>query len=813
MANEHIFSKYQHHLKPNYQQSLVAGVLMILMHSVAPAAEESETTIDLQASEPHIFGEAFLDSDLLTASVSMPVATPDLGKQADLYLVASHESRWYQRTIWGWRDWSGDLEQLERYRSAELSESIEFSLFTDDQLLAGDYQVWIGYQVAGKEIQASEAPATFTVHSENVDVLHPFRSDAALEEYLKQSMSGGASSDFNQLAFQTFAAPESIDSTAGTTRVSTTNIQEAGVDEADIIKTDGEFLYLLRNCGFENCIATFALDSVTPMAEEVGVYQPPTEINDFSSATSSMYLIEDSAVGNDLIVTLSGSNPHVAWLDIWSWGSNEVELEFIDATDPANLSLSDRMVIEGSLISSRRVGDSLYVVTRYSPSLEGFVPYAFDENTQAANQSALEAATLTTLIPKVEFPEQDPRDLIESKDCYITTGSLDENYNPSIITVTSIPLANPESFSSTCFLGSTETVYMTTDALYLATTQNEYDILSRDSLIFDSEHITSIHKFSLNNGQVNYAASGEARGHLGWAEDKRSFRMGTGGGSGEYLNIVTSIGSTWNDTSSTRLTVLKEEGNRLETVDFIDGIGKPGEQLFAARFIGERAYLVTFQVIDPLYVIDLSDQENPTIAGELEIEGYSDYLHPVSENLLLGFGKDAIPDDGSSDFGFTRGAWYQGVKISLFDVADPANPFEINALVYGKRGSESELLTDHHAISFLPTSAFFPYRFAIPIQVHETEPDYELFDPDSPSAWYSFTNKGLYTFDVTEDGVFETGYIEGDSTNDVIDFAPFFSSFGDRSVLLDNAVFYVHQGEVIAVPYGTSYGSSNGTSP
>ena len=315
---------------------------------------------------------------------------------------------------------------------------------------------------------------------------------------------------------------------------------------------------------------------------------------------------------------------------------------------------------------------------------------------------------------------------------------------------------------------------------------------------------TSIHKFSLEEGVITYAASGEARGHLGWAEDKRSFRMGTGGENGEYLNIATSIGSTWNETSSTRLTVLKENGNRLETVDFIDGIGKPGEQLFAARFIGSRAYLVTFQVIDPLYVVDLSDQENPTIAGELEIEGYSDYLHPVDENLLLGFGKDAIPDDGSSDFGFARGAWYQGVKVSLFNVADPSNPTEINALVYGKRGSESELLTDHHAISFLPTSAFFPYRFAIPIQVNETEPDFEWFDPESPSAWYSFTNKGLYTFEVTDQGVMETGYIEGDSTDEVLDFAPFFSSFGDRSVLLDNAVFYVHEGEVIAAPYASS---------
>ena len=767
--------------------------------------ESDSLVLSLLQAEPHIFGDAILDSDKLSGSVTMPVAAADVGKQADLFLVAQHQDQWFQRTIWGWREWDEDLATLNRMNSTLLTDSIEMFLFNDDQLFAGEYEVWSAYQIDGEEIHAASAPVSFTVHSANEDALHPFRSDEAMEEYLKQGMIGGASTAFNQAAFQTFSVAESADSSASlAARVSTTNIQETGVDEADVIKTDGEYLYVLRNCGFENCIATFSLDAATPTAEEIGIYQPFAELNDFSSSTGSMYLIEDSPTNGDLLVTLSGSNPFVAWLDIWGWGNNEVEIEFLDASDPANLSLSERMVIDGTLISSRRIGDSLYVVTRYSPGLDGFVPYAFDEETQQANATALEEASLTTLIPQVDFPDQDPRDLIESKDCYITTNSLDENYNPSIITVTTIPLSAPDTFQSSCFLGSTETVFMTTDALYLATTQYEYDILAADSLFFDPEHFTSIHKFSLDEGGITYAASGQARGHLGWAEDKRSFRMGTGGDNGEYLNIVTSIGSTWNNTSSTRLTVLKEEGDSLETVDFIDGIGKPGEQLFAARFIGERAYLVTFQVIDPLYVIDLSDQENPSIAGELEIEGYSDYLHPVDENLLLGFGKDAIPDDGSSDFGFTRGAWYQGVKVSLFNVADPSNPTEINSLVYGKRGSESELLTDHHAISFLPTSTSSPYRFAIPIQVNETEPDFEWFDPESPSAWYSFTNKGLYTFEVTEQGVVENGYLDGDSTDDVIDFAPFFSSFGDRSVLLDNAVFYVHEGAVIAAPFANS---------
>ncbi len=323
----------------------------------------------------------------------------------------------------------------------------------------------------------------------------------------------------------------------------------------------------------------------------------------------------------------------------------------------------------------------------------------------------LTEASLTTLVPKLEMPDREPLDLIESQNCFMATSAVDINRNPTIITITTIPLSDPSAFASTCYLGNSETMYMTPQSLFLATTQNQYTILAPDALVYDPEHRTAIHKFSIADSGVSYSGSGEVRGHLGWSEDKRSFRMGAGGEDDNYLNVVTSIGDTWGSTSSTRLTVLKWVGNQLETVDFIDGIGKPGERLFAARFVENRAYLVTFRVIDPLYVIDLSDQENPAIAGELEIEGYSDYLHPVGENLLLGFGKDAIADDGSSDFGFTRGAWYQGVKVSLFDVSDPASPAEINSLVYGKRGSESEILSDHHAISFLPATGNNRARF------------------------------------------------------------------------------------------------------
>lgn len=774
---------------------LSAAFISLCGCNMVLAQEAGAIQLNLDPEQPHSYADVLLDTDSVTGSFDMTVDAADIGKTADLFMVANFEDRWYLRGYFGWEQWNGNPSDLKPFSELTLGSEVRFQMFNDEVLGAGDYTIWGAYGVENEELTIAAEPASFSISSSSADTLHRFSSPDAMEAYLKEGMSNGAGSGF--IALETFST--AADSTAaGSTasRVSSTNVQEVGVDEADIIKTDGEYLYALRNCGSDTCIAAFELDEDTPSAEEVGLYQPDNDEN-FTSA-NSLYLIEDSPTGSDMLVTLSGSNYYIAWADFWGWQGNELELEFIDAADPTDLELVEKLTIDGSLISSRRIGDQLYIVSRYTPGFEGFVAYAFDEATRLANTEALDKASLTTLLPQIEMSGEDARDLIESKDCYIATNSVDENKNPSIITVTTIPLADPSDFESTCFLGNTETVYMTTEALYLATTQFDYQMFSTDALFYDPEHTTSIHKFDLDNSGVEYAGSGEVRGHLGWSEDKRSFRMGTGGDQGEYLNVVTSIGSTWNDTSSTRLTVLKDEGDVLEEVDVIDGIGKPGEQLFAARFVDERAYLVTFQVIDPLYVVDLSDQDNPRITGELEIEGYSDYLHPVGENLLLGFGKDAIPDDGSSGFLDARGAWYQGVKVSLFDVSDLSDPFEINSLVYGRRGSESEVLYDHHGISFLPALGDQPFRFAIPIQVNDTEPDWEGFDPDSPSAWYSVTNKGLYSFEVTEEGVRETDYLEG-FTAESLRFAPF-SYFADRSVLTDNAVFYVNQGSVLSAP-------------
>jgi hypothetical protein len=260
----------------------------------------------------------------------------------------------------------------------------------------------------------------------------------------------------------------------------------------------------------------------------------------------------------------------------------------------------------------------------------------------------------------------------------------------------------------------------------------------------------------------------------------------------------------------------------------------------------DRAYLVTFRLIDPLYVLDLSDQENPQIVGELEIDGYSDYLHPVSDTLLLGIGKDAIADDGSSDFN-GRGAWYQGVKLSLFDVSDPTSPREIDAVVLGKRGTESTVLWDHHALSFIPGNGGEAARLAIPVQLHEDIPTWKSWDASDPSAWYDYTPRAQSSFEQSALGISQAGRLisevdngddfvialddhlidlsedtdtgtdKADSTDSGNDepipvelptrlIAPIFSYYSDRSVLLDDAVFFIHDGEVLTSFWGEDRG-------
>ena len=361
----------------------------------------------------------------------------------------------------------------------------------------------------------------FQVKAASADTLYPFTSDAAMESFLKQGLkAGSANPEFLQSATTAANDSASAEAPASASRVSSTNLQETDVDEADTVKTDGANMYTFRSCSKQTCIVTYELDAGRAQATELG----STQLSG-TQAPQGMYLIQDRPAGNDMLVTVGGQDSNTYWREIWNWQSGETQLEFFDASKPRDLQSIETLSIQGRLISSRRIGDNIYLVTRFTPFLPEYQPYAFDEEIVAQNALILETSSLSSLTPKITNSLNQVQDLISSENCYLPTKSLDRNQNPSVITVTVIPLASPAQHKSTCFVGNTETLYMTSDSLYLATTQSNYNSFAQDSLVYNQEHTTAVHKFSLESDSINYRGSGQVRGHLGWSEDKKSFRM------------------------------------------------------------------------------------------------------------------------------------------------------------------------------------------------------------------------------------------------------------------------------------------------
>jgi len=447
-----------------------------------------------------------------------------------------------------------------------------------------------------------------------------------------------------------------------------------------------------------------------------------------------MYL-HTASNGQNVIVTSTGySGGYLTQWDSPYWFSNEVSgIARVDVSDPSNARIAEDFTIDGSIISSRRIGSNLIVASRYYPNID-IDPYNV---TQEEYLAAVDAIDLATVLPTYSKSGTDEKtSLVDPNNCFVAPKVSQESYYvPNIITLSVIDLNTMNLSNSTCFMGSSETLYASPNAVYLATTRWEYNSVQP--------------QVDPDNGVIP-DISGVVEGHLGWSHLRKPFRMSEKDG---FLRVATYADRFETDVSPINLTILKSNGNgTLEKISQLpnaarpEHIGKPGETLYASRFIGDKAYLVTFRQTDPLYVVDLADPANPFLAGELEIDGYSDYLQPISENYLLGIGKDAVA--ASNGFGDGRGALVQGIKLALFDVSDAAVPTEVQSLIVGQRGSQSNALEDHRAITIQQATDQHPTRVAISITVAGEVLPATRPVGDEAWEWYNTNYTGLHGFDV-----------------------------------------------------------------
>lgn len=443
-----------------------------------------------------------------------------------------------------------------------------------------------------------------------------------------------------------------------------TNTQEIGVDEGDIVETDGEYVYVANNEGLR-IVSVADAEVVAEPALPQGTHQ----------------LLLD---GDRLVVVTSS----------WS-GAPDTIVSLFDVGDPTRPTALRRSHLEGSVVATRAAGSvaRLVITTSFNERLPFVQPNQFgldEDSALARNKEIIAESTVEDWLPRWFDEDADGGFGQMAQVLPCTTVAAPQDFAGLGLTwIGSIDFAGDGTPVGSAGIVSTgDTVYASANNLYVATQNWDWrwgGVVPLDTEGWGPEEQqgpppTSIHQFRLESGTAaTYVASGQVEGRL-----LNQFAMSEFNGDLRVATTTDDWGEFGGQSEST-VFVLRPDGNQLRQISSVGGLGK-GEQIYAVRFLGNLGYVVTFRQIDPLYVIDLTDPANPVEAGELKIPGYSAYLHPVGEGLLLGVGQDAT-DDGRAT----------GTQLSLFDVSDPADPQRISTLPIG---GYSEVEWDHKAFLF-----------------------------------------------------------------------------------------------------------------
>jgi uncharacterized secreted protein with C-terminal beta-propeller domain len=502
-------------------------------------------------------------------------------------------------------------------------------------------------------------------------MLRKVRSASELEDSLKSSLP--------EVASPAAIPPGGGVTAAGDYNFSGTYTAEAGVDEFDYARYDGSHLYVAptpwANTQVPRAIRILRTDPAGGTATQVSSI--PIEGN---QQVQGLYVANGRLV---MLTSEANFSPYGEfWIALFVWAPTELAVHVFDVSVPANPTRILHAELDGVFVATRRVGDRVYLVTRHSPQ----VPR------DPTGRLLLAGQTINDLLPKVTMAGRTSL-LVRPSDCYITNGP-DHHAYPILTTITAFSIQSPGDFASVCYNEPANGVYASTSALYVS--QPDFDAA-------DATSFTRIHKFALTETAPDYVGSVEVPGLL-WMGGQQDFRMSEHQG---MLRVVTTESiNDLTDAQDHRLFVLRPKAGEtaLEVLSTLpnnahpEEIGKPNDGLYGVRFVGDRAYAVTFRQVDPLYVLDLSNPADPRIAGELEIPGFNEFLHPVTENLLLGLGSEA---------GLAT--------MELFDVSQIEHPQSRGRIVLDGYTSYLEATWDRHAFTWLPAES--ADRIAIPATI------------------------------------------------------------------------------------------------
>ena len=494
---------------------------------------------------------------------------------------------------------------------------------------------------------------------------------------------------------------DSVQNVNNTSDYSKTNIQVNGVDEEDIVKTDGGYIYYISD---NNLIISETGDNMRILSQ----------ISYNNQDNISMYPIGMYVDGNKLIVifnkyqTPNYLNSTYIMYDMMYLRDEKTKIITYDITNKEEPIVYNEFEIDGNYISSRMVDNTVYLITnKYI-----YANYYKDDD-------------------KYEYLVQKYSNGINGEDkkillsdiCYIP-----ESEDSSYLNIIAYDTQTKSDAKITTILGAGHNVYANKSNIYV--TRGKNDTKENQDGTIDFKYKTLIYKFSINGKNIQYEANGEVLGNI-----LSQYSMDEYNGNFRIAVTQNSIQDT-----TTSLYVLDAK---------LDQIGKienlvDNERIYAVRFIGEKGYVVTFREMDPLFIIDLSNPMNPYVAGELELPGYSTYLHPYDENHIIGIGEDVEVKRNQYGNEYME---RNGMKLSMFDISDASNPKEVFTAKVAPDGVNSS-----SEVSYNPKALLFSKEkniLAFPVSV------YNVFTKYSEIGF-----QGVIVFGIDmENGFYERGRI------------------------------------------------------
>ena len=457
---------------------------------------------------------------------------------------------------------------------------------------------------------------------------------------------------------------------------STTYTLESSVDEYDIVKYNGSILALAPSrSGCCYVIEPLAASSVLPAPnEDPSAHNIELFVTDPQSGTASLAGIielegDESAEGMYLSENRLQALISTAWWGTFGdrlttsdgWMDQRVSLLSFDVSDPQSPAPVSELTIEGALVTSRRTGNEIHIVSRHAPIIEGLIPSPQTEEEVANNEAVLAEVTAEDVLPEILL-NGEPTSPLTLDQCYRVDPehplALPSSGDSTLTTLLTVSAETGEILRSACISEPVSGVYM--GERFMALTHVRWDLETGGTMI----HV-------LERDSFEYLGSERVDGAL-YSGGNADFRISESSG---VLRLVT---TEWTDNPDDalkhRLFTLSPQSDapELEVLGVLGDaedsrIGKPNEDLYGVRFMADRAYMVTFERTDPLYVIDLSTPSRPEILGELEVPGFSDLLHEVSDALLLGL--------GSSE--------RRHPKLELYNISDVASPISQSLVELG----------------------------------------------------------------------------------------------------------------------------------